>query len=85
MVRCMISRFESRWSSDPNPRVCVLRRLSDLRHPVDQLLQTVGRNVQTLNRVRGKVLGVDSEDKGPRVLPVLVHHCTNKETEGSQC
>lgn len=65
MVRCVISRFESRWSSDPHPCVCVLRRLSDLRHPVDQLLQTVGGNIQTLNRVRGEVLGVDGEDKGP--------------------
>lgn len=51
--------------SDTDPRVCTLGCLSDPGDPAGQLLQAVGRNVQTLNRLRGEVLGVNGEHEGP--------------------
>lgn len=62
--------------SDTDPGVCILRCLSDLGDPVGQLLQAVSRYIQTLNWLRGEVLGVNGEHEGPRVLPFRVHHYT---------
>lgn len=48
-----------------DPSIGILRGLSDLADPAGQVLQRVGCHVQSLNRVRWQVLGVDCEDVWP--------------------
>lgn len=55
--------------------ISILCSLSDLADPAGEIFQTVSCYVQSLDRMRREVLGVDSEHKGPGILSVFMHHC----------